>query len=232
MIWMIIRDLDIITAICLVRSLSLHDLLLGQTASCHNFGYLSTQIASDNRLWRVWMFHNINLDVWSIWKGYKLWLLATEGWNIACWSGVRRFFATIFIRKNWCYRPLMVSNSHISSHLPRCHSATDVDHLGITVLIAKSIPGRLFHSISFGLQFPLFVVLLFYWYILIYNVFVQSKFSQHHKHPSLPRHPSPVCSTWISPFGRVDVSWYSSNIVQVKNTRWGQGKNLWTKCST
>ena len=105
--------------ICLqvVRSLFLHDiLLLGQTAGCHNFGYLSTQIASDNRLWRVWMFHNINLDVWSIWKGmgYKSWLLATEGWNIACWSGVRRFFATIFIRKNWCYRPLMVSNSHIS----------------------------------------------------------------------------------------------------------------------
>ena len=50
MIWMIIWDLDITTVICLVRSLLLHDLLLGQTA-----GYLSTQIASDNRLWRVWI---------------------------------------------------------------------------------------------------------------------------------------------------------------------------------
>ena len=48
MICMIIQDLYITTAICLVRSLFLHD--LGQTAGCHNFGYLSTQIASDNRL--------------------------------------------------------------------------------------------------------------------------------------------------------------------------------------
>ena len=140
MIWMIIRDLDIITAICLVRSLSLHDLLLGQTAGCHNFGYLSTPIASDNRLWRVWMFHNTNLDVWSIWKGYKLWLLATEGWNIACWSGVRRFFATIFISENWCYRPLMVSNSHISL---RYHSATDSDSdISASPSLNRSISGR------------------------------------------------------------------------------------------
>ena len=80
-------------------------------------------------------------------------------------------FTIMIIRPRWAITT--------SPALSLRHS--DVDHL------AKLTRVPLFHSISFALQFPLFVV--YSWYIFICNVFVQSQLSQHRKHPSLPRHP-------------------------------------------